>query len=289
MKLKKKFVTKMVKMSLDGIGARTISKKLNEQGIPTKGRKSYNNKNGITIKNKLTGEKAFKDKDLITWRAGTVLGQLKNTIHKGEYNYLNEVVKVPAIIDENTWQKVQDNLKKNKKYSKRNNKVHFYLLQGLLICGRCGKTIIGRIQEDKKFRMYFCMSKQEDGAHFCGMKSINISQLNDLVWKTLLSLLTESSLIRKAIKQNFSKKSINLDKIDKEILGLKNQLEALPERKDTLIRLLTTSRISESLFDKHSSEIESLKKDLENRIKINLDSISFSKKQKSAYASDLGC
>jgi hypothetical protein len=32
----------------------------------------------------------------------------------------------------------------NKKFAPRNNKQHFYLLRGLLVCGLCGRTLVGR-------------------------------------------------------------------------------------------------------------------------------------------------
>jgi DNA invertase Pin-like site-specific DNA recombinase len=275
----KKIYLKMVKYSLNGMGAKSIAKKLNEQNIPTKGSKTYNTKNGITLKNKYTGKITFKDKKLLTWRQGTITGILKNTLYKGEKKYLNEIIKVPACIDETTWQKIQDNFKKNKTYAGRNNKKNFYLLKGLLVCNRCGKTIIGLINKKKKMNVYYCLSKQSEITKFCGMKSINITELNNLIWDKLLYVLSNSSIVKKVLKKKFANTKENIIDINKEIKLLNNRLKEKEEEKTQLIRLITKKMITDKDFNKHLIEIEDSKQEIIRLIKQNEDKILLSQKE----------
>lgn len=49
-------------------------------------------------------------------------------------------ISIPAIIDPDLWQRVQEQLSRNSAFPPRNNKKHQYLLRGLIRCPRCGGT-----------------------------------------------------------------------------------------------------------------------------------------------------
>lgn len=80
---------------------------------------------------------------------------LRNPIYKGEYHWNKRtrklgrirktgndiVISCPAIISSEVWQRVQDRLAKNKRWSSGNTK-EFYLLQKLAWCKECGKMFI---------------------------------------------------------------------------------------------------------------------------------------------------
>jgi site-specific DNA recombinase len=108
------------------------------------------------------------------WAQSTVSDMLRNTVYKGVgyYNRTKKVdatqpwmqrgykdrrpgnltsktlrpkeewipLRVPAIIDPQTWDLAQEQLKNNRhRAAQRNNKKHHYLLRSLLVCGRCGR------------------------------------------------------------------------------------------------------------------------------------------------------
>jgi site-specific DNA recombinase len=52
-------------------------------------------------------------------------------------------VRIAAIVDPETWDLAQEQLKKNRERATCNNKKHRYLLRSLLICGHCGRRMIG--------------------------------------------------------------------------------------------------------------------------------------------------
>lgn len=134
-----------------------IAKRLRELGIPTRKGNSWG------------------------WARSTVSDILRNTTYKGEgyYNRKKKVdatqprmergykdmrpgnlrgsalrpkeewipVRVAAIIDPETWDLAQEQLKKDRERATRNNKKHPYLLRGLLVRGRRGRRMTGRWTE----------------------------------------------------------------------------------------------------------------------------------------------
>jgi site-specific DNA recombinase len=52
-------------------------------------------------------------------------------------------VRVPALIDPETWDRAQGQLARNRERAQRHNTQHPYLLRSLLVCGRCGRRMVG--------------------------------------------------------------------------------------------------------------------------------------------------
>src|SRR5438128_10663453 len=52
-------------------------------------------------------------------------------------------VRVPALIDPEIWARAQAQLVRNRERAQRNNTQHPYLLRSLLVCGRCGRRMVG--------------------------------------------------------------------------------------------------------------------------------------------------
>ena len=52
-------------------------------------------------------------------------------------------VRVPVLMDPETWELAQVQLQRNRQRARRNNTQHAYLLRSLLVCGRCGRRLVG--------------------------------------------------------------------------------------------------------------------------------------------------
>ncbi|MFH1140405.1 MAG: recombinase family protein, partial [Chloroflexota bacterium] len=63
-------------------------------------------------------------------------------------------IPVTPIVDAATWERAQEQLRENSRYSGRNNKRHQYLLRGLIRCPRCGATYTGAAKNGR--RRYRC-------------------------------------------------------------------------------------------------------------------------------------
>jgi site-specific DNA recombinase len=103
---------------------------------------------------------------------------------------------VPALVETVIWNRAQERLKMNQKFSSRNNKQNFYLLRGLLVCGQCGYTMQGRTQNDRVY--YVCRSSDKQPGvtkHSC---HITGRVLEPIVWGAIADLLQNPDQIAAA-------------------------------------------------------------------------------------------
>ena len=80
-----------------------------------------------------------------SFRIATLSQMMKNRKYIGEYRYSNTVVPggLPAIIDNELFERVQRRMEANKRAPARSKATEEYLLSGKLFCGNCGKLVVG--------------------------------------------------------------------------------------------------------------------------------------------------
>lgn len=253
-----KIYLQMVDLSLAGNGTNTIANRLNELEIETRCKKVL--PNGTKVKNKATGLVRQVHNEDFVWRAGTIYCILTNSIHKGERKFKNEIIPIPAIIDNELWERVQLNLKQNKNCSS-NHATHFYLLKGKLRCAKCGANLYGKIKSDE--RIYMCSSKRQ---LFCGLRSLNLDRLNDTIWNLLINNKIRLSEIKDELK------SINAPNKLKELngkkSGIENQIIAVEKRREKLIILFEKDKISMEEFENRSITLANEKDELTKMLQL---------------------
>jgi DNA invertase Pin-like site-specific DNA recombinase len=187
-------VNEIFVMSLKGMGVKRICNDLNARGIKTK---------------RMVGDKVItmhvrsKKKDHFIWRDAVVYRILTNSIYKGERNFRGKKYPSPIIVDPILFDSVQTELKRRKHFVNTKNK-HFYLLKGLIICGKCTGRYFGKKRDDLSDNQYTCGS-QRYKSEFCGNRGINIDKLNDFVWKSLLQLPNDLRIYSIDDKDKYSK------------------------------------------------------------------------------------
>ncbi len=107
-------------------------------------------------------------------------------------------IRVPAIISQETWLQAQERLAMRQKFARRNNKKHFYLLRGLLVCGVCGRTMVGRSSNGRV--TYYCTNQGKERSpdvapHRC---TIAAAVIEPLVWQAVSDLLRNPHLLADA-------------------------------------------------------------------------------------------
>lgn len=103
---------------------------------------------------------------------------------------------VSALVETIVWERAQERLKMNQKFSQRNNKRNFYLLRGLVVCGTCGYTLQGRTQNGRAY--YGCRSNQKQPdlpKHSCNIAG---RVLEPIVWEAIAGLLQNPEQIAAA-------------------------------------------------------------------------------------------
>ncbi|PZR20901.1 MAG: hypothetical protein DI539_09520 [Flavobacterium psychrophilum] len=224
-------VKRIFEMSLSGIGTKTIAETLQNEGIPTR----YNKlgKGSLTVVNKYTGQKTTTNKADVKWSGNSIRGIIVNTIHKGEKRFKDMVIEVPAIFEKDYWDKVNENLPKNRNTRTVSNAKYDYLLKGLIRCGVCGRNMYGRKRADKHDNHYSCSSKRIKSEN-CGNRSINIDKLDDFVWRKLFLKHGFMQSLRSHFNKN-KKGSDSLD-VNEQVVVLKKKIESLKNQNEKAIQ-----------------------------------------------------
>ena len=213
-----KVVRRIFKMSGEGIGVYTIAKTLNSEGIPTK----FNDYSGeFKRRDRYTNQYTYFNKGDVRWRGNVVHLLLINQIYKGirKWNGGENETKVPAIIDEATWDSVYKNLEENKKNPGKKDEYH-YLLNGLVFCGICGKEYRGKKRLKGRDNAYKCKSKLRN-PKLCTSRALSIPKLETFVIKHLF--------ISKDLQQflaGLSDKKGETDNLRKKLAVLKKEIES---------------------------------------------------------------
>jgi site-specific DNA recombinase len=105
-------------------------------------------------------------------------------------------IPVPAIVDQETWDRAQAQLARNAALSFRNNTKHNYLLRCLMTCATCGLAIFGRTYaargKQPERRYYQCHGKDcilSARPAACPSRNIKAEEIEAAVWDHVAGLL----------------------------------------------------------------------------------------------------
>lgn len=250
-------VKRMYKLSLEGKGTTTIANILNEEGIPTRYAKTA--KGTLTITNKLSGRVTTKKKKEVQWSQNTVLQILKSTWNYGKRKYKGKYYDIPAIISKEYWDKVNDNLKKNRRHSGKSK--NDYLLRDVIRC-ECGRNMYGIHYEPKKEFYYKCNSNRTKGRS-CGTRSINRPFLNDFIWKRFFLEMHLINRIKEHFQNTDEKKMI--EQLHKELQKTQKAIEQIKGEKTNTIRLHSKNVITDDEVEVELTRIRTELTDAENK------------------------
>ena len=234
------------------------------------------------------------------WHQAYVHSLLKNTAYKGVWSYgqtrqmLTEQgtkvydqpqdtwidVPVPPLVDEETWDRVQELKKRRLKRAKRNTKV-FYLLQHVLRCAECGLMFQanatwrtstrsgGKVYEyDLAIprRYYKCGGMNQHRLRCRERPYIKADQLEELVWSEVKRVLQNPDIIVAGIETLDDRESGGLEE---EIARAERDLRNVQLEEDRAIRLYVAGKITEEQLDLQrkfiTERLESLRAKLDDR------------------------
>ncbi len=117
-------------------------------------------------------------------------------------------IPVPAIVDEDTFARVQQRLEDNKKFATRGSKVPS-LLQGLAACAACGYGYYRTSTRTARKKIYYyrCLGSDNyryEGGRVCGNKPVRADYLDQVVWDHITGLLADPALIRAEIDRRLT-------------------------------------------------------------------------------------
>ena len=112
-------------------------------------------------------------------------------------------IPVPAIISQDTFDRVARRLEDNKRFASRNSKTPS-LLQGLAACSGCGYSYYRTSTRttNKKIYYYRCLGSDDyryEGGRVCANKPVRADYLDQVVWDHITGLLADPHLIQAEI------------------------------------------------------------------------------------------
>ena len=125
---------------------------------------------------------------------------LANTRYNGKIMHGDVVYDniYPQIVDDVTWQKVQDIHDDNKHAPGRKKEIFDFILSGKLYCGDCHRPMVGESGTSKLGRIYYyysCLAKRRK-QHPCKLKSVEKQWLEDVVINSTWTMLADKGVVR---------------------------------------------------------------------------------------------
>jgi site-specific DNA recombinase len=113
-------------------------------------------------------------------------------------------VPVPAIVTQEVFDQVKSKLSLNQQMARRNNKSYEYLLRGLVSCGHCRLSAMGRTIHGK-YHYYICRGHTDSlraaqGGR-CTPRYVPAGQLDELIWQDLCSVLKQPEITAHALER----------------------------------------------------------------------------------------
>ena len=156
-------------------------------------------------------------------------------------------IPVPALVDQETFDRVQQRLADNKRFASRNTKVPS-LLQGIAACASCGygyyRTTTTTTAGNKIY-YYRCLGSDDyryQGGRVCGNKPVRADYADTVVWDHVTALLADPALIRAEIGKRLERARTS-DPVTKK----RGQLEQALAKTGTSIAAMITA-FSEQLL-----------------------------------------
>ena len=114
-------------------------------------------------------------------------------------------IPVPAIVTLETFALAQEQLEKNKRHSPRRT-IEPTLLQGVLVCSKCGYALYRSSTRTSKRKLYYyrCIGSdnyRHRNGRVCDNRPIRQDYLDGLVWREVIQLLENPELIRAEIQR----------------------------------------------------------------------------------------
>ena len=157
-------------------------------------------------------------------------------------------IPVPAIVREDTFALAQERLEQNKRLSPRRT-IEPTLLQGMLVCSRCGYAFYRTSTRTSKRKIYYyrCLGSDDyrhPNGRICDNRPIRQDYLDEMVWKHVVQLLENPELIRVEIQrrirqiQDSSPTKRRKEAVEKEIIRVEKSIEKLLDAyQEDLLRL----------------------------------------------------
>jgi site-specific DNA recombinase len=180
-------------------------------------------------------------------------------------------IAIPAIVDKATFALAQERLAQNQHFSARNTKTPT-LLQGLLVCGKCGYGIYRTWTRTSKQKIgyYRCLGSdryRHRKGPVCSCRPLRQDYLDDLVWQQIMELLHSPELIRAEIERRIQA-PVSSSPTQQRKEKISGELKRIQQSIDKLLDAYQESLVSLADLRKRAPDLRkrqtALEKELQN-------------------------
>lgn len=274
-------VRRVFDLYVQGYGKVKIAHILNEKEVlcPT----AYKRANGENYKN------CNKLPSTSYWTYSTIHHMLKNEMYLGNMvqgktrrdmhcraEYVEEedwiIVKNthPAIIDKETWDKVQSLLKRNTRNLDFEH--HISIFAGFLKCGDCGRAMSKKSYMDTKGRLHYtfrCGTYSHSGSKHCSSHMIHEEVIKQIVLADLNKIIQSVKDLEKLVEGQSKTIPTALEVSQMEIEKLSGELEKIKRRKREVYEDFKDNLISKEEYISYREDYLIKENNLEKKICIS--------------------
>jgi site-specific DNA recombinase len=150
-------------------------------------------------------------------------------------------ISVPALVDEVVFAAAAEQLAENRQRRRESHRGSRYLLQGLLVCGKCGYAYYGKPLsrsackgKPRDYAYYRCVGSDAyrfGGQRICANKQCRTDVLDRAVWEDVCALLADPERVRQEYEQRLGgsrrKGSRPTEQLDRLIAGVRRGITRL--------------------------------------------------------------
>ncbi len=191
-----------------------IARRLTEQGIPTRrGKRRWDRsmiwgmlRNPAYCGRACYGKTGTGSRQRVTRplrKPGKFASQQVGGLERPREEWIE--IPVPALVSEEQFAQAQEQLEANKRHATRRTKEPT-LLQGMLVCRRCGYAYYRTATRTSKRKLYYYRCLGSDGWRYeegvrCPSQPVRQDRLDTVVWRELVRLLEDPTLIQAELQR----------------------------------------------------------------------------------------
>jgi len=170
-------------------------------------------------------------------------------------------VKIPPILNQDTFDAVQRQLERNRQFSKRNCKRQ-YLLSGLCRCANCGKAVGG--SPNNGYQYYRCSSNFGFGGMppSCSQKGLPSPRVDRVVWSAIRQALENPQILVQNITGVQEALSKNSQSFHREQEDMARELAKVKEAETRLLDAYSAKAIEVDQLQEHMQKLREKRDDL---------------------------
>jgi site-specific DNA recombinase len=177
-------------------------------------------------------------------------------------------ISVPSLIDKQVFEAAQEQLRENQRRARERARGVRYLLQGLILCKKCGYALSGRsMGKRQRYTYYRCLGTEPHrfgGYKVCDNHQVRTDLLDIAVWQEVRTLLEHPARMTEEYRRRLQPETKTKDS---QIASVEARLSKLRHGKARLIDSYTDGLIEKSEFEPRIKDIRERSTRLEEQAK----------------------